>query len=404
MRQLAKDLFNACRIVSPVKHTNSSYLIVALAALFGSHPLMEAQQLRQGEPVLQQCAEYSGAGDLLKASISVHFLSVSVVRPTGQVLELTQNLPEAVTTANPASIVPCELAVSAASDRAAVAIPTRGGIVLVLIDVTIGRLTHTVRLPNEFPIQFSLHPIGFINDSSELAIAQAHYLPTGEPEIATHLVGSDGSIISVSHNVLGPRYAEVSASSFDFRDGRVWFLCPAYSARIDRQPHCTLTSAPLLEASAPSKEIPPPPNDRVIGSGQPVLGFPSSNVSILLAQGRIWLYQFTDRSFRQVNIPKTPHHIRWFEFPGQPKFSSDKRLAVVPIYMFHSPLFQEGQVPHGAKLLILELPTLRILQTIQPPDEKNIVDFALHNDRRGLMLEANWGKGWKSFQIPIVSP
>lgn len=387
-----------------MKQTNS-YLIVLLAALFSWHPPMEAQQSRQGEPVLQQCAEYSGAGDLLKASASAHSLRVSIVRPTGQVVELTQNLPEMVTTSNPdASIMPCELAVSAASDRAAVAITTGGGVVLVLIDVTIGKLTHTVRLPSDFPIQFSLHPMGFINDSDQVAIAQAHYLPTGEPEIVTHLVNTDGSIISVPHNVLGPQYAEVSASSFDFRDSRVWFLCPGYSARIDRQPHCTLTSASLLEASAPPEKIPPPPNDRVIGSGQPNLGFPSSSEAILLAQGRIWLYQFSDRSFRQVNIPETPHHIRWFEFPGEPKFSSDKHFAVVPIYMFHYPLFQEGQVPHGAKLVILELPTLRILQTIQPPDEKNIVAFALHNDGRRLMLEANWGKGWTSFQIPIVSP
>jgi hypothetical protein len=382
---------------------NNAYLIVTLAVVFSSLPLMNAQ-LREGEPVLQQCAEYSAAGDLLKASISSHSLSVSVARPSGQVLELTQNLPEVVTAATRARIVPCELAVSSASDHAAVAIQTRSGILVVLIDLTTGTLTHTVQLPNEFPIQFSLHPIGFINDSSQLAIAQAHYLPTGEPEIATHLVNSDGSIITVPHNVLGPQYSEVSASSFDFRDGRVWFLCPGYSSRIDRQPHCTLTSASLLEASASLKEIPPPPNDRVIGSGQPVLGFPSSSIAMLLAQGRIWLYDFTDRSFREEQIPRTPHHIRWFEFPGQPKFSSDKRFAVVPVHMFHYPIFQEGQIPHGTKLLILELPTLRILRTIQPPDKRDIVDFALHTDRRGLMLEANWGEGWKSFQNPIVSP
>lgn len=375
-----------------------------MAALFSLLPLTEAQQLRQRDPIVQQCAEYSAAGDLLKASISSHSLSVSVDRPSGQVLELTQSLPEVVTAPNRHSIVPCELAVSAASDRAAVAITTKGSILLVLIDLTTGRLTHTAQLPNEFPIQFSLHPIGFINDSTQLAIAQAHYLPTGEPEIATHLVNSDGSIITVLHNVLGPQYSEVSASSFDFRDGRVWFLCPGYSARIDRQPHCTLTSASLLEASAPSKEIPPPPDDRVIGSGQPVLGFPSFNIAMLLAQGRIWLYDFAHRSFRAAHIPETPHHIRWFEFPGQPKFSSDNRFAVVPVYMFHYPFFHEGQVPHGAKLLILELPTLRILRTIQPPDKRDIVDFALHSDRRGLMLEANWGEGWKGFQIPIVSP
>jgi hypothetical protein len=51
-------------------------------------------------------------------------------------------------------------------------------------------------------------------------------------------------------------------------------------------------------------------------------------------------------------------YIRWFEFPSQPKFSSDGRFGAVPVHMFHYPLFHEGQVPHGTKVVIVALPTL----------------------------------------------
>ena len=232
------------------------YLLLALATLFSSHPLLRAQERRGGEPVLQMCSEYSRAGDLLKASISAHSFVLSIARQGGRVADLAEHIPEVVTISQPASsIVPCQLVVSATSDRAALAIPTGNGIILELIDLTTGQLTHMVRVLNKFPIQFSLHPVGYVDGSSQLAVSQAHYLPTGEPEVATVLVNSDGSITSVPHNVLGPQYTEVSSSSFDFRGGRVWFLCPTYSARIDRQPRCTLTSAPLLEASAPRLEI-----------------------------------------------------------------------------------------------------------------------------------------------------
>jgi hypothetical protein len=353
--------------------------------------------------VLELCTEYSASGDLLKASVSAHSFSISIARPAGQIVELTENISDFVPISTPASsIVPCQFAVSASSDRAALAIPTANGIFLQLFDLTTGKLTHNVRVPKRFPIQFPFHPIGFINDSSQLGVSQVHYLSTGEPEIATQLVSADGSITSVLHSARGPQYTEVSASSFDFHEGRVWFLCPVYSARIDRQPRCTLTSAPLSEPSVPPLEIPPPPDDRVIGGGQPNLGFPSSGVAILLAQRRFWLYNFVDRSFRQLNLPETPHHIRWLEFPGQPRFSSDGRFAAVPVYMFHYPLFHEGQVPHGTKVVIVELSTLHIVETIQPTGEQNIVDLALHNDGRSLTLVAIWGKEWRSFHIPIV--
>jgi len=256
-------------------------------------------------------------------------------------------------------------------------------------------------VPMSFPM-ISLHAIGFINDSDRLAVSQAHYLPTGEPEVATQFISADGSITSSSHNAKGPDAAYVSSSSFDFHDGRVWFLCPGYSARLDRQPRCTLKSASLDGASTPPKEIPPPPNDRVIGSGQPNLGFLSSELVILLAQRRFWLYNFTDHSFRQLDLPETPHHIRWFEFPGQPKFSSDRCFAAVPVHMSHYPLLQEGQVPHGTKLVVVDLSALQIVRTIEPTDKQNVVDFALHDDGKSVMLVGNWGEEWLSFQVPVA--
>jgi hypothetical protein len=70
--------------------------------------------------------------------------------------------------------------------------------------------------------------------------------------------------------------------------------------------------------------------------------------------------------------------------------------------MFHYPLFQEGQVPHGTKVVIIELSTLHILATIQPTGKQNIADLSLHIDGSSLTLVANWGKEWRSFNIPIV--
>lgn len=262
-----------------------------------------------------------------------------------------------------------------------------------------GRFTHTVRLPKAFPIEFTFHPIGFIHGTGQLAVTQTHYLPTGEPEICVHLVSADGSAISPPHVVQGYAYSEVSPSSFDFRDATVWLLCPVYSARVDRQPRCTLKSAALLDQPARRREIPPPPDDRVIGSGQPVLGFPSPSNAVLLAHKRMWVYKFSDGSFRQLNLPETPHHIRWFEFPGPPKFTSDGNFAAVPVLMFHDPLFHEGQVSRGTKLLIIDLANLKILNTFQPVDKRNIVDFALHRSGTDLMLTANWGNGWQNFRI-----
>jgi hypothetical protein len=382
---------------------NSQLFLLGLATFFSSAAFLHAQGVPRDESVLQLCADYSVSGDLLKAAVTAHSFSISITRPTGKVVELTEGIPNFVHDSTPApSIVPCQLAFSASSGRAALAISTASGIFLQLFDPANGKLTHSVGVPPRFPIQFPIHPIGFVSGSDELAVSQVHYLSTGEPEIATQFVSADGSITSVPHIATGPRASEVSSSSFDFHRGRVWFLCPGYSARIDRQPRCTLTSAPLREASTPPLEIPPPPDDRVVGSGQPNLGFPSSDVAILLAEKRFWLYNFADRSFRQLSLPETPHHIRWFEFPGQPKFTSDGRFAAVPVGMFHYPLFQEGQVRHGTKVLIVELATLRILTTIQPAGKQNMVDLALHNDGGNLTLVANWGKEWRTFNIPAV--
>jgi hypothetical protein len=312
-----------------VKDHKGSYLFLAFTILFCSRPLIQAQKLQHNEPVLQLCAEYSSAGDLLTASVFAHSFSVTMARPTGHVVELTEKLPEVVTAPSPAgSIFPCQLAVTPKSDRVALAISTGSVVVLELIDVTAGKLTHTVRVPSRFSIEFPIHPMGFIGftDSQQVAISHVHYQRTGELEVATDVINTDGLITPVPNSVLGPQYAEIQASSFDFRDGRVWFLCPVYAVRWDRQPPCTLTAAPLIEAT-PRKEIPPPPNARMIGAGQPHLGFPSSDVALLLAQGRIWLYHFADSSFRQTDIPETPHHIRWAEFPGGAKVQLRWRLC-----------------------------------------------------------------------------
>lgn len=364
---------------------------------------MSAQGSLSGEPVIQLCGNYSDAGDLLKASVSAHAFTISIARPSGQIVELNGTISDVASTSAPArQTVPCQIAISGSLNRAALAIQTASGVFLQLFDLSTGQLAQTVRVPQKFPIQFSLHPIGFINDSGPLAVSQAHYLPSGEPEVSTELVDADGSITPAAASVLGPKYTEVSGSSFDFRGGRVWFLCPPYSARIDRQPRCTLTSASLREAASASLEIPPPPNDRVVGSGQPNLGFPSSDLAVLLAQDRLWLYRFSTRSFRQMDLPETPHHIRWAEFPGQPKFSSDGRFAAVPVYMFHLPLFEEGEVPHGAKIVVVDMTTLQILQTIQPNKQESIVDFSLHTDGVNITLAANWGKDWQISKISIA--
>ena len=189
-----------------------------------------------------------------------------------------------------------------------------------------------------------------------------------------------------------------------FVEGRVWFLCPVYSARSDRQPRCTLQSASLSEAADPATEIPPPPDDRAIGSGEPSLGFPSSHECVLLANKRLWLYDFSNRSFRQMDLPETPQHIRWFEFPGQPKFSADAMFAAVPVYLFHYPMFQEGQVSHGTKLLIVDLERLQILKTIQPPGKQSVISRCVMAVAVLLWLQAGVEIGRASISLQAWVP
>ncbi len=381
------------------------FLVASLAISWNLCPVLHGQRVNSSNRVLQLCDDYSDSGDLLEASVLSRSVNISITRPSGEIVRITERIPDDISIPVPpawskappsSSIALCEFAVSRSSDHGALALSTTSGILIELIDLSAGKLTHTVRLVQRFPIQFTLHPIGFFENTDKLAVSQAHYLPTGEPEISTQLVNPDGSVTFLSRSVIGPQYSEVSQSSFDFRDGRVWFLCPPYSARIDRQPRCTLTSASLRGTSEQSPEIHPPPDDRVIGSGQPELGFPSPNLAVILAAKRFWVYNFVDRSFRQLDLPETPHYIRWFEFPGPPKFSSDGCFAAVPVHMSHYPLFEEGQVSHGTKLVVVELATLQILETVQPPGKENIVDFALHNDGKQLNVEANWGQEWRS--------
>jgi hypothetical protein len=256
-----------------------------------------------------------------------------------------------------------------------------------------------LRVPAKFEHEVGA-TVGYLGDSDRLAVSHLHYLPTGEPEIVTEIIDPNGS--ETQTTVAGARNTEVSESSFDFERGLVWFLCPVYSARVDRQPRCTLTSDSLIQPGSSAPQIPPPPDDRVIGSGQPSLGFPTPDSALLLAAKRLWLFHFADRSFQELKLPETPHHIRWFEFPRAPKFSADASFAAVPVDMYHLPLFQEGQVSHGTKIIIVDLPELSILETIQPPACETLIEFALQSDQTNVTLVANWGTGWTRHTVPRV--
>jgi hypothetical protein len=135
------------------------YLLLALATLYISRGRMNAQGALRGEPVIQLCTNYSDAGDPLKASVSAHAFSMSIARPSGQIVELNGSIPDiASTSALVRLIVPCQIAISGSLNRAALAIPTASGVFLQLFDLSTGQLAQTVRVPAKFPIQFSLHP------------------------------------------------------------------------------------------------------------------------------------------------------------------------------------------------------------------------------------------------------
>lgn len=174
--------------------------------------------------VVQLCSEYSDAGDLLEARVSACAFGISIARPSGQIVELNGSIPDVASTSAPARLIlPCQIAISASSNRAALAIPTASGLFLELVDLSKGKLTQTVRVPPIFPIQFSWHPLGFVDKSEQLAVAQAHYLSNGDPEVSTQLIGPAGTITPDAHSVLGPAYTEVSGASFDFRGGEYGF-------------------------------------------------------------------------------------------------------------------------------------------------------------------------------------
>lgn len=382
----------------------AAYVLLVFGIVLNPERAVHAQASVPTTQILQRCIESSSAGDLLEATVSDQSFSVSIVRPSGQTVELTAKTPAAITRPQIRSlIVPCQIAVSTSASQAALAIATESGLSLQLIDLTRGTLTQSILVPKEFPIQFSIHPVGYSGDTNQLEVSQAHYLPTGEPEIATKLVSPDGTV-TATHKAFGARYTEVFGSSFDFRDSLVWFLCPVYSARSDRQPPCTLTSASLSSSFSTTPTIPPRPGDaHVIGNGQPNLGFPSSHKVVVLAIDNLWVYDLSDHSFRLMSLPETPQHIRWDESPGQPKFTADGRFAAVPVYLFHAPLFEEGSISHGTKLVIIDMAQLKILRTIQPPDKKNVVDFALSSGGKSLTLVASWGGNWQSFDVPLSS-
>ncbi len=289
-----------------VRQRAAAYVVLTFGIALNGERAVHAQVNAPTPQILERCIEYSSAGDLLKAIVSEQSFSISIMRPNAQSVELTGKTPAAIVRPQVQSlIVPCQLAVSTSASQAALAIATDNGLSLQLIDLTRGALTQSVLVANEFPIQFSIHPVGYSGDTDQLEVSQAHYLPTGEPEIATKLVSSDGTV-TAAHKAFGARYTEVFGSSFDFRDSLVWFLCPVYSAKSDRQPPCTLTSASLSSSVSATPTIPPRPGDaHVIGNGQPNLGFPSSHEVVVLATDNLWVYDLSNHSYRQMSLPET---------------------------------------------------------------------------------------------------
>ncbi len=89
-------------------------LFLALGTILVCHPILHALGRQRSEQVVQRCAEYSDSGALLTASVSDRSFSISIARPTGQVVAaLSGNVPEVV---HPSSlrhtIAACQLAVS----------------------------------------------------------------------------------------------------------------------------------------------------------------------------------------------------------------------------------------------------------------------------------------------------
>jgi hypothetical protein len=393
---IAADPFNyACPVI--FTRTSSSFVAIAIYASIGLAP---AQSTPIEKSAMEFCADYSGVGDLVQATISREGYHVVITRHSGQTVELGERHPTSATRV----VAKCHLAISVDSEKAAVAFSTASGIFVRLIDLPRGEFAQSVDVPHVFPIQFEIYGVGFIGHTNQLAISQAHYQPTGEPEIITQRINGSVILDYEKHRATGYPYSEIYASSYDYGRDRVWFLCPPVSARIDRQPRCTLTSASLTSNDAPSLEVPPPPDDRVIGSGQPNLGSPSDDSIAMLAWHRLWVYSFASKAFRQMNIPETPRHIRWFEFPRAPKFTADGRYAALPVDMSHGFLFEEGGVSHGTKILLVDMSALSIIKTMQPEHEQSLVDFAVRNEGDSLTLATNWGKDWQVSRTPIVAP
>jgi hypothetical protein len=393
---IAADLFDYASAVIFTKLSSAFVVCV----IYASSGLASARSIPLEKTAMEFCTDYSRVGDLVQATISNDSYHIVITRHSGQTEELSERHPALATHA----VSRCHLAISANSEKAALAFATASGVYVRLIDLSRGELAQSVEVPHVFPIQFDIYGLGFIGRTSQLAISQAHYQPTGEPEVITQRISGSGTLEPERHRATGYPYSEIYVSSYDYGRDRVWFLCPPVSARLDSQPRCTLSSASLTTNDAPSLEVPPPPDDRVIGSGQPNLGSPSDDSIALLAWHRLWLYSFVSRTFRQMNIPETPHHIRWFEFPGAPKITTDGRYAAIPVGLSHSPLFQEGQVSHGTKILLVDMNALSILETIQPEHQEALIDFALRDDRDSLMLVTNWGKDWQVSKIPLASP
>jgi hypothetical protein len=197
--------------------------------------VVHAQANPANPQTLQRCVEYSSAGDLLEAQVTQQSFELLLTRSTGDRIELTGDIstsaPYLPIGSLPAS---CQLVVSDSSTQGALAVATDKDLNLELIDLRKGSIKQRVLVPKEFPIQFSIRPIGYLGGSDKLEVSQAHYLPAGEPEVVTKLISPDGTV--TAGKALGAPYTEVFESSFDFRNGLVWFFCPVYAARWDQQP------------------------------------------------------------------------------------------------------------------------------------------------------------------------
>ena len=162
------------------------YCVLLAFFISGYYAAVRAEGPQHDGLVRQLCVGYSNAGDLVKASVVGDSFSITIAHANDETGELTGHIPdEPELFQQPGWVQACHLAISPDSSDAALAFQRKNNIVVELINLRTGKLTHSVLIPNQFPIRFSLPPIGYIKGSGALVVSQAHYLATGEPEVAT---------------------------------------------------------------------------------------------------------------------------------------------------------------------------------------------------------------------------